>query len=285
MKTRLLTCLVAASLSLTSASAQTTQTQKDMGQTMFYAPPTFTHPWQGKKIAYFGDSITDPRVKAKTNKWWALLSEWLNATSYCYAISGRQWNDIPRQTETLMKEHGQDVDAILIFMGTNDYNHAIPLGEWYDIDEQDVLYTRNKQQMTQHRKHRTPAMNDSTVRGRINIAMSQLKDLYPTKQIVILTPIHRAKFSSGPQNIQPDEMYPNSLGLWLDDYVNAIKETANVWAVPVIDLHSLSGLYPMSDSHARFFARPDGDRLHPNDEGYERIAKTLYYQLLTLPLF
>ena len=58
---------------------------------MFAAPAcsqkTFTHPWQGKKIAYFGDSITDPRVKAGTKKWWSLLSEWLDATSYCYAIS------------------------------------------------------------------------------------------------------------------------------------------------------------------------------------------------------
>ena len=97
----------------------------------------FLHPWQGKRIAYFGDSITDPRVKAGTDKWWTLLSEWLNATSYCYAISGRQWNDIPRQANALLNEHGQNFDAILIFMGTNDYNHAIPLGEWFDIEERD----------------------------------------------------------------------------------------------------------------------------------------------------
>ena len=25
------------------------------------AQPAYTHPWQGKRIAYFGDSITDPR--------------------------------------------------------------------------------------------------------------------------------------------------------------------------------------------------------------------------------
>ena len=124
------------------------------------AQTMFTHPWQGKRIAYFGDSITDPRVKAGNTKWWSLLSEWLQATSYCYAISGRQWNDIPRQTDALMKEHGQDVDAILIFIGTNDYNHAIPLGEWYDIEERDVTYTKKGVVMTEKRKHRQMSMDE-----------------------------------------------------------------------------------------------------------------------------
>lgn len=145
------------------------------------AANVFVHPWQGKRIAYFGDSITDPRVKAGKDKWWALLSEWLNATSYCYAISGRQWNDIPRQANALLNDHGQNFDAILIFMGTNDYNHAIPLGEWFDIEERDVRYTRNREGFTQRRQHRLLSLNDSTFRGRINIAIKTIKELFPTK--------------------------------------------------------------------------------------------------------
>lgn len=247
------------------------------------AANVFVHPWQGKRIAYFGDSITDPRVKAGKDKWWALLSEWLNATSYCYAISGRQWNDIPRQANALLNDHGQNFDAILIFMGTNDYNHAIPLGEWFDIEERDVRYTRNREGFTQRRQHRLLSLNDSTFRGRINIAMKTIKELFPTKQVILLTPIHRAFFSSSEKNIQPDESYPNSLGLWLDSYVEAVKEAGNLWAVPVIDLHAVSGLYPVLDQHSQYFANPATDRLHPNDAGYRRIARTLYYQLLSYP--
>ena len=247
------------------------------------AQPAYTHPWQGKRIAYFGDSITDPRVKAGTKKWWTMLSEWLQATSYCYAISGRQWNDIPRQAEALTTEHGQDVDAIIILMGTNDYIHSVPLGEWYNIEERDVVYTENRQQMTQRRKHRTLCINDTTFRGRINKAMKMIKDMFPTKQVVLLTPIHRAYFSSSPTNIQPDELYPNSIGLWVDSYVEAVKEAGNVWAVPVIDLNATSGLYPLADSHAQYFSRPDADRLHPNDAGYTRMARTIYCQLSALP--
>ena len=32
------------------------------------AQSVITHPWQGKKVAYFGDSITDPNNKASNKK-------------------------------------------------------------------------------------------------------------------------------------------------------------------------------------------------------------------------
>ncbi len=58
------------------------------------------HPWKGKKVAYFGDSITDPNIKASKVKYWGFLEEWLGITPYVYGVSGRQWNDIPAR-------HGQ----------------------------------------------------------------------------------------------------------------------------------------------------------------------------------
>ena len=244
---------------------------------------TFQHPWYGKRIAYLGDSITDPRVLSKKDKWWTLLSQWLEATSYCYAISGRQWNDIPRQVNALLSEHGQDVDGILIFMGTNDYNSGTPLGRFYTLEEQPVVRGRNKQKYHEVQPRRVLCYNDTTYCGRINTALKALKETFPTKQIVILTPIHRATFVSGEFNVQPDETFPNRLGLFLDPYIDALKQVGSLWAVPVIDLHALSGLYPLMDEHAQYFSNAANDRLHPNDKGYERIARTLYYQLLTLP--
>ena len=62
-----------------------------------------------------------------------------------------------------------------------------------------------------------------------------------------------------------------------------VKEAGNVWAVPVIDLHALSGLYPLAVSHGRFFANPGRDLLHPSAAGHERMARTIYAQLLALP--
>jgi len=58
---------------------------------------------------------------------------------------------------------------------------------------------------------------------------------------------------------------------------------ANIWAVPVIDLNSLSGLYPLLDEHTRYFRNADTDRLHPGTEGHRRLAYVLAYQLLAYP--
>ena len=245
--------------------------------------PVTSHPWQGKRVAYFGDSITDPRNKAAKKKFWGFLSDWLGTESYVYAVSGRQWNDIPRQTDQLKKEHGQDVDAIVVFCGTNDYNSAVPLGQWWEEKETEVMYGHGRPKAMDKRRQRTPSMDANTYRGRINIALDSLKRTFPTKQIVLLTPIHRSNFHANEKNWQCDESYTNRCGEYLDAYVEAVKEAGNIWSVPVIDWNATSGLFPLLDAHAPYFNNADTDRLHPNDLGHERLARTLYYQLLTLP--
>lgn len=247
------------------------------------AQTVLTHPWQGKRVAYFGDSITDPRNNASKKKYWGWLQDWLGITPYVYAVSGRQWNDIPRQADLLHEQHADSVDAILILMGTNDYNKGVPLGEWYVEKDTTVYAAIGKPKTLQARKQRVMNMDAETVRGRINIALSKLKKMYPTKQIVLLTPLHRGGFYPNDKNWQPTEDYTNLCGLYVSDYVEAVKEAGNVWAVPVIDLNAASGLYPMEDSHTQYFNKADTDRLHPNLQGHERLARTLMWQLLALP--
>ncbi len=245
--------------------------------------PQIAHPWQGKKVAYFGDSITDPNHRSTPVKYWGFLQEWLGITPYVYAVSGRTWTDIPRQTDALMKEHGDDVDAILIFIGTNDYNKGVPLGEWYTEVKENLLVFDGEQKQYEKRIHRIPCMTDSTYRGSINIAMAKLKKMYPTKQIVVMTPIHRSVFFNKGGKIQQTEEYSSRGGTFLESYIQANKEIGNVWAVPVIDLNALCGLYPLMDEHAQYFYDADTDRLHPNQKGHERMARTLMYQLMALP--
>lgn len=245
----------------------------------------FRHPWQGKRVAYFGDSITDPRNSGSKVKYWGFLQEWLDITPYVYGVSGRQWDNIKIQTDKLKAEHGDEVDAILIFMGTNDYNSGIPIGEWFTEQSEQVMAGIHEPKHLVDRQHRYPVMSDSTYRGRINQALDYVKRAYPTKQIVLLTPIHRAEFYANESNWQPREDYTNKCGEYLDAYVASVKEAGNLWAVPVIDLNALSGLYPLMDEQAQFFKSAETDRLHPNDEGHRRMALTLMCQLLTLPVF
>lgn len=241
------------------------------------------HPWRNRKVAYFGDSITDPRLSASKTKYWGFLEQWLGITSYVYGVSGKQWNDIPNQTDKLKAEHGEDFDAIIIFCGTNDFNAAVPIGEWYVETEDSVKAAVHRPAEMVLRRHRAFSMNKNTLRGRINIAMRKLKSMYPDKQIVLMTPIHRAFFASSNTNIQPDEMYQNECGEYFDQYVESVKEAGSIWSVPVIDLHSLSGLFPLLDEGAQLFNKPSTDRLHPNDKGHERMARTMECQLATIP--
>lgn len=245
-----------------------------------------SHPWRGKKVAYFGDSITDPNNKGSKKKYWQYLQEWLGIEYFVPAKSGRQWNDIARQEQLLQEKWGQDVDAIFIFLGTNDFNHDVPLGEWFTISEEKVMRAAHgKEKKPETLKHRVPNMDDSTFRGRINKALSQLKKDYADKQIILITPIHRAGFFPNDKNWQPEECYSNELGLFVDEYIQAVKEAGQIWAMPVIDMAALSALYPLEDAHGKFFANPSADRLHPNELGHERMAKVLAAQLMAIPVF
>ncbi len=241
-----------------------------------------THPWQGKKVAYLGDSITDPNQPAASKKYWSYLEDWLSIEPLVYGVSGRQWTDIPRQASLLKSEHGDDFDAIIIFIGTNDYNKGVPLGEWFYESKEEVMVAVSEPKHMVERKMRHPVMTDSTFRGRINIALDTLKRMFPEKQIVLLTPIHRSNFFANDTNWQPKESYQNRCGEYLSEYVKAVKEAAEVWAVPVIDLGSLSGLFPLHEEHLIYFNN-ENDLLHPNNLGHQRMAQTLMYQLLTLP--
>lgn len=236
------------------------------------------HPWKGRSVAFLGDSITDIHHCGCTTNYWGWMAEDMGIRSYVYGLNGRQWDSIPEQAEKLRTEH-PDVDAILVFMGTNDYNDGVPLGAWYET----VRETANRDGVERPYPRRRFSRAADTLRGRINVAMECLKRTFPDAQIVVMPPIHRGYAKFGPTNVQPDESFPNAVGLYVDDYVAAILETARVWAVPVIDLNADCGLFPNDPAHAKFFHLPDTDLLHPNDLGHRRIADTLAARLASLP--
>ena len=211
--------------------------------------------------------------------YWEYLAKLLGIDPFVYGISGHQWNDIYDQAVKLKNERSTDIDAIFIFAGTNDYNNSVPLGKFFT----ETTKQTNHDGQNVIRKYRSRIYNDTTFCGRINKVMSYLKTHYPMQQVIILTPLHRgfAKFSE--RNVQPEENYCNGQGLYIEDYVNSLKEAALNWAVPIVDLYSWSGLYPLSDSHTRYFRDRETDRLHLNSEGNYRLAKTIQYQLLALP--
>ena len=247
---------------------------KDNAAAAANAAADSTHPWYGARVGIIGDSISDPKVANGPEKYYWYMAREIGIVPCVVARNGQQWNEVLPQANRLKSDYGDNIDAILILMGTNDFNAGVPIGEWFTEEYAQVEAANGEPKSMQTRRHRTINFDPGTFKGRINIALDSLKNMYPHQQIILLTPLHRGYAKFGENNIQQDENCTNRCGEYIDAYVNAVKEAGNVWAVPVIDLNAISGIFPLNRSQKEFFPR-DKDRLHPTDEGHERMAAAL----------
>jgi len=236
--------------------------------------------WKGRKVAFLGDSITDPRQSHTI--YWQYLEQSMGIEPHVYAVSGYRWSHMLAMAEKMREKDGQDIDAILLFVGTNDYNGGVPIGEWWCVADETANY--NGQQKTMPR--RTPDFSTDTMRGRINATIRYLKANWPDAQIVLMTPIHRAFAQFGEKNVQPPESFPNRGGVYFEEYVKVVREAADIWSLPLIDLYRDSGLLPTEPAFAKCFRDKNGtDLLHPNAEGHRRLAELIRLRLQALPLY
>lgn len=212
---------------------------------------------KGKKINFLGDSITegvgcsDPanKVYHQLLKKSAGLAEARN-----YGVSGtrlatqtNEYPDHPEWGETFLeraKKMDKDADIVVVFGGTNDFGHGdAPIGTSSD---------------------RTP----NTFYGACHALYSYLVTEFPAAQIVIMTPLHRLfEDNTNGDGHQKAYNYGN-----LHDYVNIIREVAEYYSLPVLDLYKEGGIQPNVPKQCEMFTV---DGLHPNDAGYERIARKL----------
>ena len=238
------------------------------------------HPWSGKKVVFLGDSITDPAQIKRHDRhvYWEFLEKDCGIEPHVYAVSGYQWDRISPMAQRMQTEMTNSVDAILILLGTNDYNSGVPLGEWYETEERDV----NRRGVTIRQPHRAFAKNMGTVRGRINTVMEYLKRNFPDQQIVLMTPLHRGKAGTGADAI-PDESYPNATGAYFDAYVEDVREAGRIWSVPVLDLYAEGGFMPLYGEYARYFKDADEDMRHIGKIGHTRVAQVILRWMLSHP--
>ncbi len=135
-----------------------------------------------------------------------------------------------------------DADIVVVFGGTNDYGHGdAPLGCMMD---------------------RTP----ETFYGGCHYVFSELVKKYLGKPVVIMTPLHRSY-----ETRNTGDAKPIGIGT-LKEYVDIIREVAEFYSLPVLDLFAVSGLQPEIPEIKEKYM-PDG--LHPNDNGHKIIARLL----------
>lgn len=237
--------------------------------------------WAGRRVVFFGDSITDPIHVGCTTNYWGFLASRLPCVAEVYGVNGHRWAGLPSQVARAQKDLPADsVDACFVFLGTNDFNADQPLGVWDTIAFKTVDLNGKPTALAQ----RIPVSGGPTVRGAINEGLGAVRRAFPRAQVILLTPIHRGFAQFGPKNVQPDETFARPSGRFLDDYVQVVREAGARWSCPVIDLYAESGILPNEDAHARFLAKPAStDRLHPSTAGHQRLADVIEARLRAIP--
>ncbi len=213
---------------------------------------------KGTKINFLGDSITEGAGTSSHDKMFTMLIEReYGAICQNYGIGGTRIARQKTPTEekwdrdfiSRVPEMDNDADIVVVFGGTNDFGHGdAPLGTMSD---------------------RTPY----TFYGALHCLYTALTEKYPDVPVVILTPLHRLNEDS-----PKGDNKPAPVGT-LKEYVNIIREVAEYYSFPVLDLYKESGLQPKVPVIQQKYI-PDG--LHPNDAGNEILAHKIARFLETL---
>ena len=229
------------------------------------------------RICFLGDSITDGIGTDK--RYIEYIAEATGAKTYGFGVNGAQSADLFSQLENMKKAVGNDFDILFVLIGTNDFNGGVALGEFFTEHTENVACDSDENgNFTRFaaRKKREFIFSDDTFKGRLNKFYSYVRQNYPDKRIIMLTPLHRAYAYFGGDNIQPSELYANRVGNYLEEYVEAERKAADIWAIELIDLYRDCGLFPLYAESASLYFSPDkNDSLHPAANGHALIAKTI----------
>ena len=68
------------------------------------AEPTVMSFWKGKKVAFLGDSITDPRHVGCTANYWNYLAQSIGIDAYVYGVNGARSRGIVPQAEKAVRD-------------------------------------------------------------------------------------------------------------------------------------------------------------------------------------
>ncbi|MCI8566674.1 MAG: hypothetical protein HFI39_10215 [Lachnospiraceae bacterium] len=236
--------------------------------------------WAGKKWASYGDSITE------YGGWQEYVTEYFgfaehlncgieNTTfTYCdwewYANADGSYNsrydcqgvmEAPAGTtvhelylaseDRISTQLPDDLDLVVIMGGSNDadYNISAPIGDLsYPLDE-------------------------TTFMGAVALTVIRVQRQCPDALVVLASPLS----GRGPQVGDPEGVQQayqtdgerNRLWLTTQDYARAVKEVAEAFSIPYIDVFGSTGINPFNRS--QYIA----DNVHPNEEGKKAIARLM----------
>lgn len=222
---------------------------------------------EGKKIMFFGDSITDTEV-VKSSKYVKQLLNYtgminvgnlaISGSKLChpvdYVLNGNPTEtankSVPNQVQKVLNNSANydTPDIIIVFASTNDNAPAT---------------TYNEEQFT----GAVDNCDLTTFSGAMRWIYEKLMSLYPNALVVFVTPLQSAK---------TDRPYSDML-----IRRNGIIENCERLALDYIDAFRVSGIYSgleFNNANGKYLS----DGLHPNTDGGVKLAKCFQNELMKL---
>lgn len=198
----------------------------------------------------FGDSISTTYNISENQIWHNLItadSTYSGITKYNNSLTGSEVSDGGRDIDSFIERYtslNSNATLVTIFAGVNDWCHNnIPLGNYNDTTTSQSFY------------------------GALNTLLPGVKAQCPNARIIWLSPL---KTKSGMAVESTNSDGTNAFGLYLTDYIQAIKYKCHQYDVEFINLYGVAGLDP--DVNTGNF---QSDGLHLNASGQAALKNYL----------
>lgn len=222
-----------------------------------------SYPYWQKSISCLGDSITSggmtsvdkPAISYVPDLQNLLHSE--NVTN-C-GVSGSGITKVASKDDSFAErvDSIKNQDLVTVFGGINDFMYLnSPLGKM--SDDSDTI---------------------TTFYGALKHVFEELLKNNPDAKFLMITPYKVSKDGIGTFD-KDGNLRKNNAGYTELDYVNAIKDVASYYSIPVVDMFNAgnfnlcTNVQMAMDNNAYSV-----DLLHPNEKGAKRIAETIYHAI------
>lgn len=187
--------------------------------------------WNGKLLVTIGDSLT------QMGFWQEMVTQMLGMTYEVAAQSGGNMTSIANFVDNI-----EAADVMTVWAGTNDWYGGVPLGTLLNGD-------------------------GNTYYGAVQHVCEEVSTNLPGCKLLLITPLQRNTTNTAEWEEDSRGFKINATtGKTLEDYANAVLETAEIYGIPVLDMFHAGGVNKINiDAWTT-------DKLHPGKAQFERLA-------------
>jgi lysophospholipase L1-like esterase len=199
---------------------------------------SFVNILNGKKLNFLGDSIT--YGSGASHPFTYYLQSVYGCTCQNYGIAGSTIQyDVNRNPMCVRyADMDDDAEIVAVMGGTNDYWNNKPLGTMGDT-------------------------SNTTFYGALDVLIQGMIAKYPSAFFYMVTPPH------GDNGGNFDGSTKSNSGS-MQDIANAVKEVAEKYSIPVLDLFNKGGFYPSIAAQKTLYY---SDGVHLNTNGQKKLAQ------------